>query len=168
MIDCPILADNCFLLLDFRVLASIAFRGFKSNHQIPFFVCDCCLAIQESLVPFLPPLENPLAPEQRYMHSRVFYKYLPWHGNFEAGYLVDWLGVRTRSNFIMCHEKSLSRTTESATHHKETHVAHPSQICLGLHPRRPFQPSRRLRCSPIVLIPLRSRYTTARTTASSS
>lgn len=116
MIDCPILADNCFLLLDFRVLASIAFRGFKSNHQIPFFVCDCCLAIQENLVPFLPPLENPLAPEQRYMHSRVFYKYLPWHGNFEAGYLVDWLGVRTRSSFIKCHEKSLSRTTESAPH----------------------------------------------------
>jgi len=45
---------------------------------------------------FLPPLENPYDPSQRYMHDEVLYRFGRWEGAVEDGYLTDWLGVRTR------------------------------------------------------------------------
>jgi hypothetical protein len=61
-----------------------------------FYVCDCCLHREEKFVGHLPPLENPLEIHRRYMHDDVFYNYVRWQGRFEEGYLIDWLGVRTR------------------------------------------------------------------------
>jgi len=46
--------------------------------------------------PFLPSLDNPYQPSQRYMHHEVIYQFGVWEGAAEAGYLIDWLGVRTR------------------------------------------------------------------------
>ncbi len=80
-----------------RIRAAIDVQGTKSEHTSVFYVCDCCPHIEDDFVQFLPPLENPLEIHRRYMHADVFYKYVRWQGSFEEGYLIDWLGVRTRS-----------------------------------------------------------------------
>jgi FkbM family methyltransferase len=45
---------------------------------------------------YLPALQNPYQPSQRYMHHEVLHLFGRWEGEAEEGYLIDWLGVRTR------------------------------------------------------------------------
>jgi hypothetical protein len=80
----------------YSIWAAIDFQGSKYEHGHVFYVCDCCANLQENFVGYLPPLENPLEIHRRYMHADVFYNYVRWQGRFEEGYLIDWLGVRTR------------------------------------------------------------------------
>eukprot|EP00961_Rhodomonas_salina_P254980 3446065-Rhodomonas_salina.2 len=42
-------------------------------------------------------LENPLWPGVPLAHAGVFHRFRPWYGASEDGYIIDWLGVRTRS-----------------------------------------------------------------------
>jgi len=97
---------------------------------------------------YLPPLENPYEPSQRYMHHEVMYMFGRWEGEVEPGYLTDWLGVRTRyawdcikhggyykfvpSRRLECemydrlHAEDLAeRTTSRKQTHADTHMSNP-------------------------------------------
>ena len=72
-----------------------------ARDKLNIYTCLCASLPGNALPPkgfspFLPALENPYQPSQRYMHHEVFYLFGRWEGAAETGYLIDWLGVRTR------------------------------------------------------------------------
>mmetsp|Transcript_25612 Transcript_25612/g.84593 ORF Transcript_25612/g.84593 Transcript_25612/m.84593 type:complete len:473 (-) Transcript_25612:64-1482(-) len=80
--------------------ASSEVAAVLSWDEARFTACDCGREVcwsETAEVKFLPALENPLLPDQRYMHHDILYRFGRWVGRWEEGYLLDWLGVRTRT-----------------------------------------------------------------------
>ena len=75
-----------------------------ARDSLSVYTCLCAPSANEGegrhpldvMTQFLPALENPYQPSHRYMHHEVFHLFGRWEGEAEEGYLIDWLGVRTR------------------------------------------------------------------------
>lgn len=71
-----------------------------ASDSVSVYTCLCAHDSADDgthlLAKVLPTLENPYQPSRRYMHHEVLHLFGRWEGEAEEGYLIDWLGVRTR------------------------------------------------------------------------